>query len=119
VPQWTLKGRNALIIITRMNALTPIEPVIKQTINALVDRFGERNVKRAEAELTVAGEATKATRIDVDVVAEKVRQYVFGLQAGGGTYLMILQELPDNGGATTEEAKVLMGLLNKELVIKR
>jgi hypothetical protein len=118
-PQWTLHGRHAVVIFTRVKAVAVIQPAVEQTINDLTSQFGEKNVKRSEAQFNIAGKATKVAKIDFVVVSQKLRQYVFGLSAGGGTYLMILQETPNEDGSSDDETKDLINRLDKGLVTRQ
>jgi hypothetical protein len=113
-PQWTLHGRHTLIIITRVKGA--IEPAVADTVDDLTRQF--KDVRQSEVQLNVGGHPTKATKIDFTVVTQKLRHYVFGLTGGGGTYLVILQETPNDDGSSDDETKELINLLDKGMVIR-
>ena len=116
VTTWTVEGPYALLMLQRF-AKTDVKGLLVQFEADLVGRWGPKT-KRSDTTLKAGNRELKGRRLDIHVAGEPLRQDLFGFDAGGATYIMMVQDLPADDGKSTQEAVDLYDLLRKTLKFK-
>ena len=108
---WTLDGDNGVIILVRFPAATQPGDVIKTTVDALTTQYGKENAKVSPASIQLGGRSHQGTRVTATAVGETITQDNFAWRAGGTTYLLMVQETPQEDGSSPAEVRRVRQLL--------
>ena len=105
---WTLDGPKAgLTLIGHRNPLTLPSAAADLTFGALMNQFGDAARREGDSSLRLGGRQVTGQRLIVTLAGTRIVQEVYGVAAGEGAYVLILQDAPGEDGEPTAEMKSL------------
>lgn len=113
VLQWTLDGNSNTIIITRAAVKSDPAELVKDTLDSIASQFNKRDIKRGKGELSLGGKKHTSTKLQVTVIGHKIAYEAVGFNVDDSTYVIILQDTPNDDGTTSDETQQVMDLLDK------
>lgn len=108
---WMLDGNNGVVHLARFRNAAAPKHVIRDTVEALTGQYGKANIKTSNASLNLGGRAHGGTRLNVQIVGQNLVQDVFAFEAGGVTFVLMVQETPQEDGSSEPELRRVRELL--------
>ncbi len=115
VTTWVFEGPSTTLMLMRFEKEDP-----KALLKRMADEFGQigPNTKRSDTKLAVGERVFAGRRLDLRVAGVQLRQDLFAFDAGGATYLLMVQDSLTDDGKQTAETRAVLELLGKTLELK-
>ena len=115
VTTWAFEGPSTTLMLMRFEKEDP-----KALLKRMEDEFAQigPNTKRSDTKLAVGKRVFAGRRLDLRVAGESLRQDLFAFNAGGATYLLMVQDSLTDDGKQTAETRAALELLGKTLELK-
>jgi hypothetical protein len=111
--QWTLDGNDNVVIVNRIGQKVDPAAMTRATVDGLAKRLGNKNAKSSPSQMRVGGRAYPATHVDVTIRSERLTYDVCAFNAGGVTFVLMVQDTPRADGTTSDETRRVLELLDK------
>ena len=110
--RWALDGNNMVVTLMAMGAAVSTE----ELTDGMKDRFGKKNCTVKPTSIELGGRSLSGQRLNVTLAGTGLTIDVLELpqQDGGSTFLLI-QDLVEEGGGTSEENQETLGLLGRTM----
>ena len=115
-PQWELKGRDTVLIVTGGSPVVSAKALESATAAALAAKFRDKKVTRTATDVTFVGKKITAARLDFGDEDLKLYYIIFAVETKTGPYVIICQGVAGTNGADSEETTTLLGLFKKAVV---
>ena len=84
---------------------------MREFADAISESF--QDAKQAPAKLTLGGRELTGLRITGSIVGQRAVQEVYGFNAGDASYLLALQDLPDDPDAASPDGRKALEMLKR------
>lgn len=111
--QWTLDGNNSVILVQRTGPELKPQDLVTATAAELRTQFGRANVKQAKGAVTLGGKKYETTRLSFKIASNSINQDILGISTPKATFLVMIQDSPQDNGTPSEEAAKVLELLDK------
>jgi hypothetical protein len=108
---WTFDGNNGIVHLARFPNAVPPKQVVRDAVNRLKAQYGETNVKTKDASLKLGGRVHPGTRLTVRIAGQTSTQDISAFETGGVTFVVMVQETPQEDGSSGAEVRRVRELL--------
>lgn len=108
---WTLDGDNGVLILVRFGAAQDPKEGVETMVDYLKGQYGEANVKTSPVSLKLGDRVQQGMRVSATVAGQRLVQDLFAWKSGGATYLLTVQETPQDDGSSVAELRRVRQLL--------
>jgi len=110
---YTMDGNDTIIMLVKYDVEITPKKASDSMVSTLSGRYGQGNVKRVGATLKGKTETVQGTRLQVNVVGQAIEQDIYGFDAGGVTFTLMLQASMDDQGKPPKEMAEVRELFAK------
>jgi hypothetical protein len=101
---WTLDGNSATLLIQRVGSSDDPHAVLDDIVDSFKQGFGSDTRAHGPVALTLDGRELRGERLRVMIAGSLLDMEAFALcRRGGDVYLLILQDMLNDDGSTTDE----------------
>lgn len=112
VIMWTLSGNdNALMLFKYPKGDS--EATLKSSTDAAIEQYGKKNVKQAKCTIKLADQNLSGKRLDITIADATIRQDVYAFTTEGSSFILIVQDSPEDGKKMTEETRDAIKMLQE------
>jgi len=113
---YTLDGNNTVIMLMKYNV--PIEEgkARQRMADGLLAQYG-KNAKQSPLTLKLGEITATGTRVDAKIVGESMRQDIYSFKHRDSTWLLMIQDTP-NDGEPSAETRAVVEMLQKTFELK-
>jgi|GEM_PF-7082643 len=112
VLQWTLSGNDNVVIVSRFTEGAPAE-LLKTMEGELRTAYGRDKTKVVNSEVSIGGKKYASRKVTANISGQKLVQELVGLSAGKASFILIIQDTPDDNGGTSKDTQRMLNLLDK------
>jgi hypothetical protein len=102
---WTLTGGNSILMLHRFAKL-PAASLSSEIVGEMTRQFGAKNVVVSPLTLFLKGRKVPGKRLNISLAGQKLVQDVFAFSTPKNSFVLVLQDLPDNGKPSAESTKL-------------
>jgi hypothetical protein len=112
---WSLNGKNCVIMVQHYNAKIALDDLV----DALVERYGEKNTQVTDVTMKLAGQKVAGKKIRARVASTIIIQEMFPIASPNGATVLLLQDSPKEDGAASEERQLIEKRIVESFAIKK
>lgn len=108
---WTLSGNNNTLIVTRVAQKLDSATLAGETLKAMQAQLRQQDVRPTKVTAKLGGRTIEGLHAEWRVGDQRIRNDVYAFAAGGATYALIVQDSPTESGATSDDTRKAVELL--------
>jgi hypothetical protein len=113
---WTISGNNSALMLNRF-AKVESSTALQAVVAEITAGYGQSNVKTTPTAMTLGMRKVGGQRLNVVLAGQKLVQEVFAFSNSKSTFVLIVQDTPQDNGKQTVETTQLKKLLTTSLRI--
>jgi hypothetical protein len=103
VALWTLSGTNCTIMVQRFNGQKDHEEALETLHKEMLALYKGNKVNQTPVKLSVKGKELVGKRLEVHLAGALLWQDLYSLPSGNDSIVLILQDLPQEGGKPSND----------------